>query len=82
MAVKKRPSVISTKPTVEEFINQGLTVLEVEPVAERNEKPIKLRVESEILAELDGYLKELRPSPSRNHWIVKAIVEKLERDQN
>jgi hypothetical protein len=42
--------------------------------------PIKLRIDSALIQQVDTLIKSKLPSPSRNHWIASAIAEKLERD--
>ncbi|MFN9869760.1 MAG: hypothetical protein ACK568_22430 [Pseudanabaena sp.] len=35
-----------------------------------------------MLQEIDEVISSKRPSPSRHHWIVSAIVEKLDREKS
>ena len=81
MAIKKRPSAT----TVEEFIGQGgLPPADIlsESEPSKTERNLKLRLEDSLLKEIDEIISKKRPSPSRHHWIVSAIVEKLDREKS
>ena len=39
-------------------------------------------VDEALLQEIDEVISSKRPSPSRHHWIVSAIVEKLDREKS
>lgn len=80
MAIKKKP----IAPTVDEFIGQGglpPANIRTEPALTKNEKSLKLRLDESLLQEIDEVINNKRPSPSRHHWIVSAIVEKLDREK-
>ncbi len=42
-------------------------------------QPVVLRLEPELLQEVDKAVKARRTSPSRHQWILEAIYEKLSR---
>jgi hypothetical protein len=82
MVVKRKPV------NVEEFIQEGGSVPQIavpQPkLAERSEeeevKGLKLRLPTDLLAEIDAAVKRRRPSPSRHQWILEAIYEKLSKE--
>jgi len=43
---------------------------------------VNLRMPSTMLRELDRHISAQVPKVHRMHWIMKAIVEKMERDRN
>ena len=83
MAIARKP-----KPkTIDEFIEEGgsapaTTISTTTKVArtKKLEQPVKLRVPSELLEQIDAAVADRRPSPSRHNWILEAIYEKLERE--
>lgn len=85
MAIKKKPSAPSAV-TVEDFIGAGgqppADILGDEAVPHKTEKSLKLRLDEALLQEIDEVISSKRPSPSRHHWIVSAIVEKLDREKS
>ncbi|MCY7284837.1 MAG: hypothetical protein LH679_15720 [Cyanobacteria bacterium CAN_BIN43] len=85
MAISRKP-----KPkTIDEFINEGgsapiaevAIALAVPAPLSTIEQPVKLRVPADLLAQVDAAVKSRRPSPSRHQWILEAIYEKLEREE-
>lgn len=82
MAVRRKPA------SVDEFIHAG----GAEPVAVEKRaatakilpaiQPVKLRVDADLLAQIDAAVNARRPAPSRHQWILEAIYEKLDRDQS
>ncbi len=79
MPVKKKP----IASTVDEFIGQGgLPPADIHTESTTaKEKALKLRLDESLLKEIDEIINSKRPSPSRHHWIVSAIVEKLDREK-
>lgn len=82
MVVKRKPS------NVEAFIQEGGSVSQViapqngsQDDSDSEVKGLKLRLPVDLLAEVDASVKRRRPSPSRHQWILEAIYEKLEREQ-
>ena len=79
MAIRRKPQ------NVDEFIQAG----GIEPAGTRPPEiagktsnviqPVVLRLEPELLQEVDKVVKARRPSPSRHQWILEAIYEKLSR---
>ena len=85
MAIKKKPSA-PPAVTVEDFIGAGgqppADVRGGVVVSNKTEKSLKLRLDEALLQEIDEVISSKRPSPSRHHWIVSAIVEKLDREKS
>jgi hypothetical protein len=85
MAITRRP-----KPTpnpavdVEALINKGGSV--AQPSNEERDVPkqaqVKLRLPTDLLAQVDQVLKGRRITIPRHTWLIEAIVEKLEREHN
>jgi hypothetical protein len=77
MAIRRKPK------NVEQFIKAGgresagkSSSKKVEPLIQ----PVKMRIDNELLEQIDEAVKARKPSPSRHQWILEAIYEKLERD--
>lgn len=86
MPVARKP-----KPkSVEEFIQEGgsesqaaaaPTANTAAPAAPKDVpdlQKVTLRIPGDLLADMDAAIANRRPKPSRNNWILEAIVEKLE----
>ena len=80
MAVRRKPS------TVTEFIESGGAEPALAPDSKKNGnsavpiQPLKLRLEVDLLNQVDQAVTSRRPAPSRHQWILEAIYEKLDRD--
>lgn len=88
MPVRRKPK------SVEEFIENGGSAPQaesqaiasepspnVEKVAKKEEiQPLKLRLPSSLLTQVDESVAKRRPAPSRHQWILEAIYEKLDRE--
>ena len=85
MAIKKKP-IATPAVTVEDFIGAGgqppADIRGGEVISNKIEKSLKLRLDEALLQEIDEVISSKRPSPSRHHWIVSAIVEKLDREKS
>ncbi|MGI0488570.1 hypothetical protein ACN4EK_24430 [Pantanalinema rosaneae CENA516] len=84
--------VVRKPKSVEEFIESGGSVSQV-PVptpppakapasAKEEEKGLKLRLPVSLLEQVDAAVASRRPAPSRHQWILEAIYEKLDREQD
>ncbi|AFY71962.1 hypothetical protein Pse7367_3736 (plasmid) [Thalassoporum mexicanum PCC 7367] len=79
MTIKRKPK------DVNEFIREGGDVPAQSSSKEKKsttETAIKLRLGKDLLDELDEHLASKRVPPSRNKWILQAIVERLDRDKS
>lgn len=88
MAVRRKPQprANDTPPTVEDFIASGGTDAQETPAPPDSDEapsvqPVKLRVPTDLLADIDAAVARRRPRISRHQWILEAIVHKLELDQ-
>jgi len=77
MTIRKKPS------PVEQFIEAGGTPPSSGSATLTTAKPylqVQLRLEQELLMEIDDLVAIRRPVPSRHQWILEAIYDKIERD--
>lgn len=58
------------------------TINVTENVSGRKRVPITVRIPEDILERVDGDLLDDELPVSRNHWIVEAILEKLNGTEN
>ena len=81
---KPRPKEAATgqpsETAIQAFIERGGSVPN-EEAAEVHTKLVQLRLSSELIARIDRLRKAQRVPPSRHHWILEAIHEKLEREE-
>lgn len=78
--------VISSKPKkkdlVEDLISKGGSVAAKEPVeSPSTAAKLQLRVPPIMLARIDALLNKRIAKPSRHHWLLEAIEEKLKREE-
>jgi hypothetical protein len=83
MAITRRPKLApSSAVDVEALINKGGSV--AQPLNEERsaskQAQVKLRLPTELLAQVDQALKGRRITIPRHTWLIEAIVEKLERE--
>ena len=81
MAVSRKPaaSAASVPVDVDALIRKGGSVPEATSSSERKTIPVTLRVPSELLKQVDEFLKT-RPVPLPRHtWLLEAVHEKLAR---
>jgi hypothetical protein len=81
---KPKPSAAEGHVDVEALINKGGSI--AKPEAAPGPDPestlrVPLRIPLDIVGEVDDSCRARRVRTSRNHWILEAIVEKLEREQ-
>lgn len=82
MAISRKPT--ATEKTVKEpnitaLINKGGSTAETS-TKEEKEKPILLRVPSEVLIQIDAIVSSKRIKTPRHTWLLEAVFEKLERE--
>lgn len=67
---------------VSDFINQGGNPTpKNENKKESNLKNVQLRLEVDLIGQIDKTLESRIPRCSRHNWILEAIFEKLENDK-
>ena len=67
---------------IEAVINKGMTRPEDSPEAEDVVQQVVLFLPETLLSDVDTLVQEVRPRTSRRAWLVEAIREKVERDQD
>lgn len=83
MSIAKRPQ---NKPAtvdqkeIHEFINKGGTPPQSQPV-EKEVTSLQLRIPSDLLARVDSLVKSRNVKTPRHYWLLEAIVEKVEREE-
>ena len=68
---------------IESVINKGMTRPENHPPeAEDTVRQVVLFLPESLLSDVDALVQQVRPRTSRRAWLVEAIREKVERDQD
>lgn len=86
MAVTRKPQSTaasagqSSETAIRSFIERGGSVPGDEAGGVRT-KLVQLRLAPELIVRIDTMLRSRRVPPSRHHWILEAIHEKLEREE-
>ena len=86
MAVTRKPhpkEAATGQPSetaIQAFIERGGSVPS-EEAGDARTKLVQLRLSPHLIARIDTVLTERRVPPSRHHWILEAIHEKLEREE-
>ncbi len=78
MPLRKRP-----KPEDrDQWISEAATSDQPQQLEEKKDiQDIRLRVPTELLAEIDQLIGKRKPKISRNNWILEALHEKVRRDK-
>jgi hypothetical protein len=82
MAISRKPKTIeqtAKEPNIAALINKGGSAAET-TIKEKEEKPILLRVPSEVLTQIDAIVSSKRIKTPRHTWLLEAVFEKLERE--
>ena len=66
---------------IQAFIERGGSVPSEESAGEVRTKLVQLRLSSELIARIDSVRAAQRVPPSRHHWLLESILEKLEREE-
>lgn len=85
MPVTRKPQqrdAASTEPSetaIRAFIERGGSV----PSEEEGERTrlVQLRLSPQLIARIDRVRQAQRVPPSRHHWLLESILEKLEREE-
>jgi hypothetical protein len=70
-----------SETAIRAFIERGGSVPREESAGAGRTKLVQLRLSSELITRIDTVLGTRRVPPSRHHWILEAIHEKLEREE-
>jgi hypothetical protein len=87
MPVTRKPQqrdAVRTEPSetaIRAFIERGGSVPSEEGAGAARTKLVQLRLASELIARIDRVREAQRVPPSRHHWLLEAIHEKLEREE-
>lgn len=86
MAVTRKPQPKDTAPgapsetAIRAFIERGGSVVS-EAADEERSKLVQLRLPPQLIARIDSVRQAARVPPSRHHWLLEAILEKLEQEE-
>jgi hypothetical protein len=86
MAVTRKPQpkgASTEEPSetaIRAFIERGGSVPSSEDASERT-KLVQLRLAPELITRIDRVRQAQRVPPSRHHWLLESILEKLEREE-
>jgi hypothetical protein len=86
VAVTRKPKQQHAAPTepsetaIRAFIERGGSVVS-ETADEVRSKLVQLRLPPQLIARIDRVRKAARVPPSRHHWLLEAIIEKLEQEE-
>ena len=68
---------------IEAVIHKGMAHPQEHPLeAENTVRQVVLFLPETLLSDVDALVREVRPRTSRRAWLVEAIREKVERDQD
>lgn len=81
MTVRRPPTQVIDKKA-EDFINQGGSTTAKTIMATKSEAAVNVRLPVEVLAQVDEAVKQRRVKTPRHRWLLEAIIEKLDREQN
>ena len=82
MAISRKPKTTektAQEPNIAALINKGGSTAEA-TIKEDKEKPILLRVPSDVLSQIDAIVSSKRIKTPRHTWLLEAVFEKLERE--
>jgi hypothetical protein len=80
MAISKKPSSKGTasEAQIQAIIEKGGSVADVQQDA--GKKNLQLRLEADLIGQIDSARKTKAVPPSRHTWILEAIFEKLQKE--
>lgn len=81
MTVRRPPTQVIDKKA-EDFINQGGSTTVKADATAKAEAAVNVRLPMEVLAQVDEAVKRRRVKTPRHRWLLEAIIEKLDREQN
>ena len=82
MAISRKPNVkekTAKEPNITALINKGGSTAE-KTDEKPLEKPILIRVPSEIIEQIDSIVSSKKIKTPRHTWLLEAVFEKLERE--
>ena len=69
-----------SETAIRAFIERGGSVPS-DTADEARSKLVQLRLSPQLIARIDRVRQAARVPPSRHHWLLEAILEKLEREE-
>ncbi len=81
MSISRKPKEQSSKTSeaaIQAVIEKGGSVAKLK--SETQKKNVQLRLESELINQIDEIRKRRSVSPSRHTWILEAIHEKIQEE--
>lgn len=82
MAITKKPTTkLISETDIKAIIEKGGSAVQEEK-DEAIRKNLQLRIEPNLISQIDSSRKLRMVPPSRHSWILEAIHEKIQRDNN
>lgn len=79
MAISKKPK---RRETVDDIISKGGSSSKIHGTeASKDVARVQLRIPQSKISEIDKILERYDPMPSRHHWLLEAIYEKIKREK-
>ena len=75
--IKPRPKATASEAQIQAIIEKGGSVADVQQDA--GKKNLQLRLEADLIGQIDTARKTKAVPPSRHTWILEAIYEKLQK---
>ncbi len=82
MAISRKPKTtekVAKEPNIAALINKGGSTAET-TIEKVEEKPILIRVPSDVIKQIDNIVSSKRIKTPRHTWLLEAVFEKLERE--
>jgi hypothetical protein len=82
MAISRKPKTtekVAKEPSIAALINKGGSTAET-TIEKVGEKPILIRVPSDVIKQIDSIVSSKRIKTPRHTWLLEAVFEKLERE--
>lgn len=82
MAIAKKPERKNKQtPSLDSLIEKGGSTAKRPGKSKDDITFVQLRLPQGTIDEIDEVLEKRTPKPTRHHWLLEAIYEKLERDK-
>ena len=78
---KDEPTEQPSETVIRTFIERGGSVPSEDGAGAVRTKLVQLRLSPELITRIDAVREADRVPPSRHHWILEAIHEKLEKEE-
>ena len=83
MAIAKKPTREKNQqsPSLDSLIDKGGSTAKRSNKSKNDISLVQLRLPQGTVDEIDGVLEQKMPKPTRHHWLLEAIYEKLKKDK-